>query len=150
MLPLSWPNIPPLQPSGLKGLNTHLPVYKLRLCSSSTVNLIIVWNVVPLGYDYPSIRNKVFEFLQAFVNCRSFSLLSVQFSRSVISDSLWPHELQHARPPCPSPTLRVYSNSCPSSRWCHPAISSSVVPFSSRLQSFPASASWRRLLLTPP
>ena len=58
--------------------------------------------------------------------CIQFS--SVQFSRSVVSDSLWPHESQHARPPCPSPTLRAYSNSCPSSRWCHPAISSSVVP----------------------
>ena len=58
-------------------------------------------------------------------------LSSVQFSRSVVSDSLRPHESQHARPPCPSPTPRVYSNSCPSSRWCHPAISSSVVPFSS-------------------
>ena len=56
---------------------------------------------------------------------------SVQFSRSVMSDSLQPHESQHARPPCPSPTPRVYSNSCPSSRWCHPAISSSVVLFSS-------------------
>ena len=56
---------------------------------------------------------------------------SVQFSRSVVSDSLWPHESQHARPPCPSPTPGVHSNSCPSSRWCHPAISSSVVPFSS-------------------
>ena len=62
-------------------------------------------------------------------------LSSVQFSRSVVSDSLRPHELQHARPPCPSPTPRVYSNSCPSSRWCHPAISSSVVPFSSCPQS---------------
>ena len=56
---------------------------------------------------------------------------SVQFSCSVVSDSLWPHESQHARPPCPSPTPWVYSNSCPSSRWCHPATSSSVVPFSS-------------------
>ena len=54
---------------------------------------------------------------------------------SVVSNSLWPHESQHARPPCPSPTLRVHSNSCPSSRWCHPAISSSVVPFSSCPQS---------------
>ena len=62
----------------------------------------------------------------------------VQFSRSVVSDSLWPHELQHARPPCPSPTHRVHSNSCPSSQWCHPAISSSVVPFSSCPQSLPA------------
>ena len=63
----------------------------------------------------------------------------VQFSRSVVSDSLWPHELQHARPPCPSPTPRVHSDSRPSSQWCHPAISSSVVPFSSCPQSLPAS-----------
>ena len=56
-----------------------------------------------------------------------------------MSDSSWPHELQHARPPCPSPTPRVYPNPCPSSRWCHPTLSSSVVPFSSRPQSFPAS-----------
>ena len=66
-------------------------------------------------------------------------MASVQFSRSVVSDSLRPHESQHARPPCPSPTPRVYSNSSPSSRWWHPAISSSVVPFSSCLQSLPAS-----------
>ena len=68
---------------------------------------------------------------------------SVQFSRSVMSDSLWPHGLQHARPPCPTPTPGVNSNSCSSSRWCHPAISSSVVPFSSCLQSFPASGSFQ-------
>ena len=67
---------------------------------------------------------------------------SVQFSRSVVSDSLWPHELQHARPPCLSPTPGVYSNSCPLSWWCHPTISSSVVPFSSCLQSFPTSRSF--------
>jgi len=67
---------------------------------------------------------------------------SVQFSRSVVSDSLQPHELQHARPPCPSPTPGVHSNSRPLSRWCHPAISSSVVPFSSCLQSLPASESF--------
>ena len=67
---------------------------------------------------------------------------SVQFSYSVVSDSLWPHGLQHARPPCPSPTAGVYSNSCPLGPWCHPTISSSVVPFSSRLQSFPASGSF--------
>ena len=67
---------------------------------------------------------------------------SFQFSRSVVSDSLQPHELQHARPPCPSPTPRVYSNSCPSSWWCHPVISSSVVPFSSCPQSLPASGSF--------
>ena len=73
---------------------------------------------------------------------RRILIVSVQFSRSVRSDSLRPHELQHARPPCPSPTPGVYSNSCPSSRWCHPAISSSVVPFSSCPQSLPASGSF--------
>ena len=70
------------------------------------------------------------------------SYLSVQLSRSVVSDSLQPHELQHARPPCPSPTPRVYPDSHPSSQCCHPAISSSVVPFSSCPQSLPASESF--------
>ena len=67
---------------------------------------------------------------------------SVQFSRSAMSDSLRPHEPQYARAPCPSPTPRVYSNSCPASLWCHPAISSSVVPFSPFPQSLPASGSF--------
>ena len=67
---------------------------------------------------------------------------SVQFSHSVVSDSFRPHELQHTRPLCPSPTPGIYSNSCPSSRWCHPAISFSVVPFSSCPQSLPASGSF--------
>ena len=70
-------------------------------------------------------------------------LHSVQFSSVAQSClTLWPHELQHARPPCPSPTPEVYSNSCPSSGWCHPAISSSVAPFSSCPQSLPASGSF--------
>ena len=68
-------------------------------------------------------------------------IFSVQFSCSVMSNSLQPHGLQHARPPCPSPTPRVYSNSCPLSWGCRPAISSSVIPFASCLQSFPASGS---------
>ena len=66
----------------------------------------------------------------------------VPFSRSALSDSLRPHKPQHAKPPCPSPTPGVYSNSCPSSQWCHPTISSSVVPFSFCPQSFPASGSF--------
>ena len=66
-----------------------------------------------------------------------------QFSLSVMSDSLWPHGLQHPRPACPLPTPGACSNSCPLSRWCHPAISSSVIPFSSCLQSFPASGSFQ-------
>ena len=68
---------------------------------------------------------------------------SLQFSCSVLSDSLWPHEPQHARPPCPSPTAKVYANPCPLSQWCHAIISSSVVPFSSCPQSFPASGSFQ-------
>ena len=68
-------------------------------------------------------------------------ITSVQFSHSVVSNPLRLHELQHARPPCPSPTPRAYS--CPSSQWCHPTISSSVIPFSSSLQSYPASGSFQ-------
>ena len=70
-------------------------------------------------------------------------LSSVQFSHSVVSDSLWPYGLQHTRLPCPSPTPGAYSNSCPLSPWCHPTISSSVIPFSFYLQSFPASGSFQ-------
>ena len=73
---------------------------------------------------------------------KKLSFSSDQFSRSVVSDSLRPHELQHARPPCQSPTPGVYSNSCPSSQWCHPAISTSVVPFSFCPQCFTASGSF--------
>ena len=68
---------------------------------------------------------------------------AVQFSRSVMSDSLWPHEPQHTRPPCPSSTPGVHSNSRPSSQWCHPAISSSVIPFFSCPQSFATSGSFQ-------
>ena len=89
------------------------------------------------------------NFSSGFIKLFSSSLLifahcfsSVQFSCSVVSDFLQPRGLQHARPPCPSPTPRVYSNSCPLSRWYHPTISSSVVPFSSCTQSFPASGSF--------
>ena len=76
-----------------------------------------------------------------WVAFKSFS--TVQFSRSVMPYSLWPHGLQQARVPCPSPTTRASSNSCPSSRWGHPTISSSVISFSSCLQSFPASGSFQ-------
>ena len=75
-------------------------------------------------------------------NAIDMRICSVLFSRSVVSNSVWLHGLQHARLPCLSPTPGAYSNSCPSSRWCHPTISSSVLPFSSCLQSFPASASF--------
>ena len=72
----------------------------------------------------------------------AYSITSVQFSHSVVFNSFWPHESQHTRPPCPSPTSGVHSDSRPSSQWCHPAISSSVIPFSSCPQSLPASESF--------
>ena len=83
------------------------------------------------------------------IGCYIISVSSVQFSRSVMSDSLWPHVSQHARPPCPSPTPGVHSNSRPSSRWSHPAISSSVIPFSSCPQSFPATGPFPMSQLFP-
>ena len=82
----------------------------------------------------------VWRFLKKTRNRSAIS--SIQFSHSVVSDSLWPHELRHTRPLCPSPTPGIYPNSCPSSRWCHPAISSSVIPFSSCPQSLSASGSF--------
>ena len=94
------------------------------------MNLLIIdvsfWIIVQITNPYES----------------SISLSSVQFSHSVVSNSLRSHESQHARPPCPSPTPEVYPNSCPSSWWCHPAVSSSVFPFSSCPQSLPASESF--------
>ena len=80
--------------------------------------------------------------LKSFCKAKE-TISSVQFSCSVMSDSLRSHELQHARPPCPSPTPGVHPNLCPSSRWCQPTISSSVILFSSCLQSFPASGSFQ-------
>ena len=90
---------------------------------------------------------QLFFFRGSYINhkCKkmiAFKSLVSQFSCSVVSDSLQSHESQHTRPPCPSPTPRVHSNSRPLSRWCHPAISSSVIPFSSCPQSLPASESF--------
>ena len=89
------------------------------------------WFVKPLTLYYAS-----------FDHASQWIISSVQFSRSVVSDSLGPHESQHTRSPCPSPTPEVYPNSCPLSQWCHPAISSSVIPFFSCPQSLPASGSF--------
>ena len=96
------------------------------------------------SYDQPRQHIKKAETLLQY-SCldSSVQFSSVQFSGSVMSDFLWPHGPQNARPPCPSPTPGVYSNSCPLSQWCHPTISSSVTPFSSCPQSFPASGSFQ-------
>ena len=96
--------------------------------------LIFQWLVLWISYTF---LLWVFVIFITFLSCPS-----VQFSHSVVSSSLRPHELQHTRLPCPSPTPRTYSNSRPSSQWCHPAISSSVIPFSSCPQSLPASESF--------
>ena len=100
-----------------------------RACAGSVQKLT--------GCKIPGWSSKMFVGYLGHPYCciPGFWLVS-QFSRSVVSDSLRPHELQHARPPCPSPTPGVHSNSCPLSLWCHPAISSSVIPFSSYIQSW--------------
>ena len=108
--------------------------YSLIIKQGTSPTIFIVINInswkCTLKVDFPNSSHQYF--LQGW-------FLSVQFSCSVVSNSLQPHGLQHTRPPCPLPTPRVYSNSCPLSWWCHPTISSSVIPFSSCLQSFPAS-----------
>ena len=111
-------------------------------------DLVHIHNGISLSHkknDFQSVFSEVDEpraVIQSEVRQKEKKKYCVQFSRSVVSDSLRPHGLQHARPLCPSPTPGVYSNSCPLSLWCHPAISSSVVPFSSHLQSSPASGSF--------
>ena len=99
------------------------------------------------NYKLPATKTTTVIFHHLVLHIHNVTILSVQFSHSVGSDCLRPHELQHASPPCPSPTPGVNPNSCPLSRWCHPTVSSSVVPFSSRLQSFPASGSFLLNLL---
>ena len=106
-------------------VNTELGA-SLFLSSLVFFSLLLTSNQVDLSWRMPR-----------------FSLWLLQFSHSVMSDFLQPHELQHARPPCPSPTPRIYSNSCPLSWWCDPTTSPSVVPFSSHLQYFPAQGSFQ-------
>ena len=101
------------------------------------VGYLPCWVIAQDSHQIPTYRS--WESLDPVLHKSQAPLSSVWFSRPILSDSLWPHGLQHARPPCPSPTPRACSDSCPLSCWCHPTISSSVVPFSSHLQSFPAS-----------
>ena len=114
-----------------QGLNPHLPH-------------VLNWQADSLPVSHP---RSFFSSVQSLSCVRLFRPHGLQHARppfssvsfSGVYNSLWPHEPQHPRPPCPSPTPRVYLNSCPLSQWCHPVISSSVVPFSSCLQSFPTS-----------
>ena len=109
-------------------LQIHISKLQARICRSWFLG---VW--LRFGFTFK-------QFIYCSGVCQMFS--SVQFSHSVVSDSLRPHEPQHARPPCPSPTPGVHPNPCPLSQWCHTTISSSVVTFSSCPQSFPASVSF--------
>ena len=102
--------------------------------------LTLLFILIPLGRMRLGPRSFHVRVPGRLVVLHQFS--SAQFNCLVVSNSLWPHGLQHARPPCPSPTPGTYSNSCPLRRGCHPTISSSVVPFSSHLQSFSASRSF--------
>ena len=114
-------------------------------------NFWIIWGFVYVHHYFMWTFIIFYSFCQSFIFFPFLIFLCafspspfclIQFSCSVVSNSLQPHESQHARPPCPSPTPGVHSDSCPTSQWCHPAISSSVVPFSSCPQSLPASGSF--------
>ena len=115
------------------------------MCSSVSPNLLLIPSLECIFFSLYLLYSLVLlilfynSFLKFFLCLSNLSFSSVQFSHSVMSNSLQPHESQHARSPYPSPTPRFYSNSYTSSLWCHPAISSSVVPFSSCPQSLPAS-----------
>ena len=121
------------------GITKYGPSTLLNNGASVDIPRFIQFSVLD---DYK--KNPMRTFLSLLLLCswRSSFGSSVQFSHSVMSNSLWPHEPQHARPPCPSPTAGVYPNPCPLSRWCHSTVSSSVVPFSSCPLSSLASGSF--------
>ena len=120
-----------------------MPFYKIQII----LFMALMTDLVPKLSQNPSYGwgawclSLSFKTFLSFIN-RRLVTVSAQFSHWVLSDSLRSHESQHARPPCPSPTSGVHPNPCPSSWWCHPAISSSVVPFSSCPQSLPESESF--------
>ena len=118
--------------------NIFLDVSETILNSFQSFPLILLFR----SYLHHSPFQLIYPFFCLTYFCYWFLISSVQFSCSVVSFPLWPHGLQHARLPCPSPAPGLYSNSCPLSQWCHPAISSSGIPFSTCLQSFPASGSF--------
>ena len=121
-------------PPGISFLNTHI---RTKRCVQTHSEQDY--------YQSPQLETTLVDINVDHVNAWWYfwTLDCYQFSHSVVSDSLWPHEPQHARPPCPSPTPGVHPNPCPLSQWCHPAISSSVIPFSSCPQSLPASGSFQ-------
>ena len=116
--------------------------YFIRLYGSFIFNLLKKLHTVSIVAEKFTSHQYCTRIIFSPHACQYVLFSSVQFSHSVVSDSFWPHGLQHTRPPCPSSTPRVYPNSFPFSQWCHSTISSSVGPFSSCLQSFPASGSF--------
>ena len=125
------------QETVVPALGQENPLEEGRVTNSSTLAWRIPWT------EEPWQRAIVHGVPESQTGLKWLSMDTVQFSHSVKSDSLRPHGLQHVRPPCPSQTTGVYPNSCPLSRWCHPTISSSVIPFSYQLQSFPEAGSFQ-------
>ena len=117
--------------TGCWGCRAMWLTFSWGFCLVCSCFWIYMWTVIWYANIGLFIAFKSFKKYFSYLTCSLRSLSSIQFSRSVVSDSLRPHESHHARPPCPSPTPGVHSNSCPSSRWCHSTISSSVVLFSS-------------------
>ena len=120
---------------------THSSVLAWRIPGTGEPDWLPSMRSHRVGHDWSDLAAAA-AVHHSFLICKLGIIISVQFSLSVMSDSLWPHELQHSRPPSPSPTPGVHSNLHPSSQWCHPSISSSVIPFSSCPQSLPASESF--------
>ena len=138
-------------------LKFYTSIYSIFKPPSGKIYIKSVFPLIPSSFysvvkSYPAVCDPmdcstpgfpVLQYLLEFAQTHVHWVSSVQFSHSVVSDSLWPHEPQHTRPPCSSPTPEVHPNPCPSSWWCHPTISSSVIPVSSCPQSFPASGSFQ-------
>ena len=120
---------------GLEEIAVYHKTWKQLKCLTTEKWISKIWYIQTMGHSSVLKRRKFWHMVQ---HMSIWTLRTFHFSRSVVSDSLWPHELQHARP-----TPRVHPNPCPLSQWCHPTISSSVFPFSSRLKSFPASGSFQ-------
>ena len=148
-----WRTKEPLDESESEKVGLKLNIQKTKILASSPItSRQIVGGTVKTVADFIFLNYSLSPFwvceASFLANCSVAALTksivsSVRVSHSVLSDSLRPHGLQHSRPPCPSPAPGAYSNSCPLSQWCHPTISSSFVPFSSCLQSFPASGSFQ-------
>ena len=141
---LSWRILWTEEPDGLQSIVSQRVGHDLATVTHTCIYNRILFShknraMLPFLITWMDLKALCYVIL---VRQRKILFCSVQFSGSVMSDSFRPHGLQHPKLPCPSPPTGACSNSCPLSRWCHPAISSSIIPFSSCLQSFPASGSF--------